>query len=163
MLPNTLAAVTSVESWDQQAWPRKYTGIRSWTRILTCASNILVLPFRRTHSVSLSEPIKQYISNKYDQHPSMFNDDLAEIDKIRASAVNCLEPHASGIKKLQAYAAQLVWMAGKFPIDVSRCQYPPHSKSCARGGLPVLDRSRLHLVSCFGLQYWDCRLVIRLD
>lgn len=45
--------------------------------------------------------------------------DLEAIDKLRADAVNSLEPHVSGIRKLTAYAAQLVWMGGKFPIDVS--------------------------------------------
>ena len=81
-------------------------------------SNILSLPFRRTASVSLSEAIKQYISTKYDQHPDMFAQDLEEIDRLRSSAIHSTEPHISGIKKLQAYAAQLVWISGKFPIDV---------------------------------------------
>ena len=48
----------------------------------------------------------------------MFVGDLEAIDKLRADAVNSLEPHISGIRKLTAYAAQLVWMGGKFPIDV---------------------------------------------
>lgn len=82
-------------------------------------SNILFLPFRRTHSITLSSAIKQYISTKYDQHPDMFIRDLETIDNLRVDAVNCLEAHTSGIKKLTAYAAQLVWIGGKFPIDVS--------------------------------------------
>ena len=81
--------------------------------------NILFLPFRRTHSVSMSQPIRQYISTKYDQHPDMFTRDLEAIDKLRTDAVNSLEAHVSGIKKLTAYAAQLVFIGGKFPIDVS--------------------------------------------
>ena len=85
---------------------------------LTVTSNILLLPFRRTHTVSLSEAIKQYISTKYDQHPDMFRPDLEEVDRLRRSAVHALEPHISGVRKIQAYAAQLVWMGGKFPIDV---------------------------------------------
>lgn len=48
----------------------------------------------------------------------MFTQDLQAIDQLRSSAVNAIEPHTSGVKKLQAYAAQLVWMGGKFPIDV---------------------------------------------
>ena len=83
-------------------------------------SNILSLPFRRTHSVQLSAAIKQYISTKYDQHPDMFTRDLEVIDRLRADAVNALDPHVSGIRKLAAYAAQLVWIGGKFPIDVSK-------------------------------------------
>lgn len=59
----------------------------------------------------------------------MFVRDLASIDKIRAEAVNCLEAHTSGIRKLTAYAAQLIWIGGKFPIDVSA--YPnPHFLGC---------------------------------
>ena len=67
----------------------------------------------------MSEAIKQYISTKYDQHPDMFRRDLEQIDKMRADAVNSLEAHASGIRSLTAYIAQLVWIGGKFPIDVS--------------------------------------------
>ncbi|TKA78404.1 pH-response regulator protein palA/RIM20, partial [Cryomyces minteri] len=82
------------------------------------ASNILVLPFRKTHPVSLSAAIKQYISTKYDQHPDMFARDLELIDQLRSAAILAVEPHVTGIRKIQAYAAQLVWMGGKFPIDI---------------------------------------------
>ena len=68
--------------------------------------------------MSLSTAIKQYISTKYDQHPNMFTKDLEEIDDLRKSAVNAFDPHASNIRKIQAYAAQLVWIGSKFPIDV---------------------------------------------
>ncbi len=84
------------------------------------SSNIIFIPFRRTHSVTLSAAIRQYISTKYDQHPDMFVRDMDAIDRLRADAVNCLEAHVSGIRKLTAYAAQLVWIGGKFPIDVSK-------------------------------------------
>lgn len=83
------------------------------------ASSILQIPFRHTTSVSISAAIKQYISNKYDQSPEMFVDDLRIIDELRANAINVQEPHFSGIKRLQTYAAQLRWIGGKFPIDVS--------------------------------------------
>ena len=82
-------------------------------------SNIISLPFRKTHSVSLTGAIKQYISTKYDQHPDMFTQDLETIDRLRVEAVTSLEAHVSGVKKLASYAAQLVWIGGKFPIDVS--------------------------------------------
>jgi len=83
------------------------------------------LPFRRTHNVSFGDAIKRYISTKYDQHPDMFTHDLETIDRLRHAAVNSLEPHVSGISKIQAYAAQLVWMGGKFPVDV-RCETQRH-------------------------------------
>lgn len=82
------------------------------------AGNIYEIPFRRTHDLLLSDAIKSYISNRYDQHPDSFAVDLQAIDNLRRDAVNALEPHASGIRKLQQYAAQLVWMSGKFPVDV---------------------------------------------
>ena len=68
----------------------------------------------------MSGAIKQYISTKYDQHPDMFRQDLEQIDQMRADAVNSLDAHTSGIRNLTAYIAQLVWIGGKFPIDVSR-------------------------------------------
>lgn len=49
----------------------------------------------------------------------MFADDLMIIDRLRSEAVNVQEPHVSGISRLVTYAAQLKWLGGKFPIDVS--------------------------------------------
>jgi programmed cell death 6-interacting protein len=80
--------------------------------------NILHIPFRRTHNLFLSTAIKNYISTKYDQHPETFSQDLERIDELRKDAVTSLEPHANGVRKLQRYAAQLVWIGGKFPVDV---------------------------------------------
>lgn len=48
----------------------------------------------------------------------MFRHDLEVIDALRRDAINVREAHPSGTKKLQAYAAQLVWISGKFPIDI---------------------------------------------
>ena len=85
---------------------------------MATTGNILYLPFRKTLNVDLSHAIKQYISDKYDQHPDMFKQDLEVINTLRRDAVYVREPHASGLKKIAAYAAQLVWIGGKFPIDV---------------------------------------------
>lgn len=56
----------------------------------------------------------------------MFADDLQAIDRLRTDAINVHEPHASGVKRLQAYAAQLRWIGGKFPIDVRHLDASPH-------------------------------------
>lgn len=80
--------------------------------------NILSLPFRRSAHLSLASTIRQYINTKYDQHPDMFKRDLEVIDELRRDAVNVREPHPSGLAKLTRYAVQLVWIGGKFPIDV---------------------------------------------
>lgn len=77
------------------------------------------MPFRRSQTLSLSDAITQYISSKYDQHPDMFADDLMIIDRLRNAAINVQEPHVSGISRLVTYAAQLKWLGGKFPVDVS--------------------------------------------
>lgn len=55
----------------------------------------------------------------------MFRQDIDAIDALRQNAVNIREAHSSGIKELHAYAAQLVWIGGKFPIDVN--YIPPPS------------------------------------
>lgn len=68
--------------------------------------------------MSLAATIRQYINAKYDQHPDMFSRDLDLVDVLRRDAVNVRGPHPSGVKKLQAYAAQLVCIGGNFPIDV---------------------------------------------
>ncbi|KZF25792.1 putative signal transduction protein [Xylona heveae TC161] len=86
--------------------------------MMTSNSNILYIPFRRATPVTFSNAIKQYISTKYDQHPDMFAQDLDVIDRLRNDAIHSLEPHVSGVRKLMAYAAQLVWVSGKFPIDI---------------------------------------------
>ncbi|KAK4145147.1 BRO1-like domain-containing protein [Dichotomopilus funicola] len=81
-------------------------------------SNILSLPFRKSAQISLASSIRKYISKKYDQHPDMFRHDLDTIDSLRRAALNSIDAHPSGIKTLQTYAGQLVWMSGKFPIDI---------------------------------------------
>jgi programmed cell death 6-interacting protein len=49
----------------------------------------------------------------------MFADDLMILDRLRTEAVNVQEPHVSGTSRLVTYAAQLKWLGGKFPVDVS--------------------------------------------
>jgi programmed cell death 6-interacting protein len=97
--------------------------------------------------LALSTAIKQYISSKYDQHPDMFKQDLEVIDALRRDAINVREPHTSGIKKIAAYAGQLSWMGGKFPIDVG---FP---EPAARISLTqsTADWSRFRMVSSAGL------------
>jgi len=113
---------------------------------MASSTNILFLPFRKTHSLALSDAIKQYISTKYDQHPDMFLEDLQVIDRLRQDAATVREPHLSGIKKIAAYAAQLSWIGGKFPIDV-RIIYPLWEDL-------LMDGNRLVLIS-LGTQLWD--------
>lgn len=78
----------------------------------------------------------------------MFKHDLEVIDTLRRDAVNVREPHPSGIKKLQAYAAQLAWVGGKFPIDVSMVLCELWTATDER-----IDWSGILVVSCPGLQH----------
>ena len=48
----------------------------------------------------------------------MFKEDLEIIDRLRTDAVTSLEAHASGVRKLAGYAAMVVWVGGKFPVDI---------------------------------------------
>ena len=94
--------------------------------------SVLSLPFRRSAQMSLAGTIRGYINDKYDQHPDMFRADLEAVDALRRDAVNVREAHPSGIRKLQAWAGQLAWMGGKFPIDVRRALPPPTlSRPCS--------------------------------
>lgn len=67
----------------------------------------------------------------------MFKHDLEVIDALRRDAVNVREPHPSGIKKLQAYAGQLVWVGGKFPIDVSITRWELTAETDSTGRLAL--------------------------
>lgn len=90
----------------------------------------------------------------------MFVGDLEAIDKLRADAVNSLEPHISGIKKLTAYAAQLVWMGAKFPIDVS----PPHGRMADHAEeLNSLGRASWGLTFRFPRLAWTSHGILPLD
>jgi hypothetical protein len=78
----------------------------------------------------------------------MFKQDLDVIDALRRDAVHVREPHISGIKKLSAYAGQLSWIGGKFPIDVRNLLLAkPHANTI------LLDWCRLHMVPGTWLQY----------
>ena len=103
------------------------------------SNNLLLVPFRKSVPIALSDPIRKYIGVKYDQHETTFKDDLQSIDNLRKDAINVQEPHISGVIKLQKYAAQLgpsplqsnsgqslavltictVFLSSKFPTDVS--------------------------------------------
>lgn len=50
----------------------------------------------------------------------MFKQDLEVIDALRKDAIHVREPHTTGIRKISAYAGQLSWLGGKFPIDVCK-------------------------------------------
>jgi programmed cell death 6-interacting protein len=86
--------------------------------MLTAHRNMLTLPFRQSPVISLAASIREYIAQRYDQHPEVFTKDIELIDQLRTAAVQANDTHISGILKLQSYAAQLVWIAGKFPIDI---------------------------------------------
>lgn len=78
----------------------------------------MFLPFRRSNHLSYKSAVHHVVSERYEQHPDQFLDDLKAIDSLRRDAINVRDAHTSGIFRLQAYAAQLVWMGTKFPLDI---------------------------------------------
>lgn len=80
----------------------------------------------------------------------MFSKDLEAIDQLRSAAVQAVDPHFSGIKKLQAYAAQLVWLGGKFPIDVCRVVFRAWDEYDLTD---TADWGGVSVVPSFGIQY----------
>ena len=70
----------------------------------------------------------------------MFADDLQVIDRLRQDAVNVQEPHISGVKRLQAYAAQLGWLGGKFPIDIG-VDFPWYPAIGLNTATPILQNN----------------------
>lgn len=74
------------------------------------------------------------------------------MDRLRTDAVTSLEAHASGVRKLAGYAAQVVWVGGKFPIDigVEFTWYPSLGFNTQRHG-------RLGTLLCL---QWPCLLGI---
>lgn len=66
----------------------------------------------------------------------MFAKDLEAIDKLRSTAIHAQEPHHSNIPKLQTYAATLVWISGKFPIDLG-VEFPWYPALGYNTGRPV--------------------------
>lgn len=83
----------------------------------------------------------------------MFKRDLEAVDQLRRDAVNVREPHPSGIAKLTQYAAQLVWIGGKFPIDVGAQKCPStHLKEWPLW-LGHITLSRVALTSQIGAEF----------
>ncbi|KAK9366911.1 BRO1-like domain-containing protein [Lipomyces kononenkoae] len=81
------------------------------------ASNFLTIPLRRTDHIELTPAIMNYIEQSYDQHPGMFKDDIAELERLRSTVVNP-EVRASSATSLTRYFAQLAFLSSKFPADV---------------------------------------------
>ncbi|KAK9239551.1 BRO1-like domain-containing protein [Lipomyces kononenkoae] len=80
-------------------------------------SNFLTIPLRRTDHVELPPAIMAYIEQGYDQHPAMFKDDIAELERLRNSVVSP-EVRASSVANLTRYFVQLAFLSSKFPADI---------------------------------------------
>ncbi|KAK9478552.1 BRO1-like domain-containing protein [Lipomyces japonicus] len=81
------------------------------------ASNILVIPLKRTEHVELSSVIKAYIERGYDQHPDMFQTDITALESLRESILN-LEVRNSSLNSLIKYFVQLTFLSSKLPTDI---------------------------------------------
>ncbi|KAK9359444.1 BRO1-like domain-containing protein [Lipomyces starkeyi] len=80
-------------------------------------SNFLAIPLRRTDHIGLTPAISAYIEQSYDQHPGMFKNDIAELERLRNNVVNP-EIRASSATNLTRYFIQLTFLSSKFPADI---------------------------------------------
>lgn len=95
-----------------------------------------MLPFHKSTNLSLSEPLIAYITKEYNDKKTTYDQDCRSLDALRADAVHATDPNVHNIKKLQAYAAQLVWLTGKFPsnVGVEFAWFPTLSYTSSRPG-----------------------------
>jgi programmed cell death 6-interacting protein len=76
----------------------------------------LYVPFKKTESISLSEPLQSFIKHNYDNDPNAFSVDFKTLNQWRNEIIH-LEPHVASINKLLRYCGQLVHLSSKFPIN----------------------------------------------
>lgn len=85
----------------------------------------------------------------------MFAEDLLIIDRLRTEAINVQEPHVTGISRLVTYAAQLKWLSGKFPIDVSALYKDGSYGFLMKRGMFICDIGwgGISVVSCIWVEH----------
>ncbi|KAK9461740.1 BRO1-like domain-containing protein [Lipomyces oligophaga] len=117
-------------------------------------SNMLSIPLRRTDQISLTPAIRSYIETSYDQHPDMFKNDIAELERLR-SEVASLEVRLSSCEKFTRYFVQLTYLSVKFPADikVNFVWYNSLGYSSAAVTHPDLQYERANILYNLGALY----------
>lgn len=77
-----------------------------------------LLSLRSSGRVDMVGPIRDYIAENHIQNPVIFTDDLSTLNQLRNNAVSITSPSQEAMSTLLAYAGQLSWLVGKFPVDV---------------------------------------------
>ncbi|ORX79707.1 BRO1-domain-containing protein [Basidiobolus meristosporus CBS 931.73] len=80
-------------------------------------TNIIAVDLKKTESVQLTKPLREYIANSYSEPPDLYVDDYRVIEALRADCVNA-EVHQNSLNRLIRYYGQLVFISTKFPSDV---------------------------------------------
>ncbi|KAK9722599.1 pH-response regulator protein palA/rim20, variant 2 [Basidiobolus ranarum] len=81
-------------------------------------TNILAIDLKKTESVQLTKPLREYIADSYSEPPELYVDDYRVIEALRADCVNA-EVHQNSLNRLIKYYGQLVFISTKFPSDVN--------------------------------------------
>lgn len=89
------------------------------------ASNFLYIPFKRTKNVSLADELKQVIKKDYFQSPSIFENDLQQLHKLRKKITKLQDEQVDKGTEIivKHYYIQLVNLTRKFADEVLEFQW----------------------------------------
>ncbi|KAJ2964193.1 hypothetical protein NQZ79_g843 [Umbelopsis isabellina] len=110
------------------------------------STNLLAVEVKKTEKVSLTQVLRDYISNAYAEHPDLYTDDFRVLDELRMDCIHLGSQH-NALNRLIKYYGQLVFIGSKFPIDVG-AEFPWYPAFSANGGKPVAYRNLNYEKAC---------------
>lgn len=89
------------------------------------ASNFLYIPFKKTKNISLADELKQVIKKDYFQSPSIFENDLQQLHKLRKKITKLQDEQVDKGTEIivKHYYIQLVNLTRKFADEVLEFQW----------------------------------------
>lgn len=80
-------------------------------------SNLLSIPLKRSHSLNVKDPARNYIQEHAGLHPDEFRDDINRWQTLRKDGVGGTV-HINSIDSILLYHAQLCSILSKLPTDI---------------------------------------------
>ncbi|KAF8349083.1 BRO1-like domain-containing protein [Amanita rubescens] len=80
-------------------------------------SNLLALPFKRSSSIDIRDPVRNYIQNNTGTHPDEFKQDIARWLTLRRDALGTAV-HVNTVDPILLYHAQLSSILSKISTDI---------------------------------------------
>jgi hypothetical protein len=78
---------------------------------------MLSSPLKQTNEIEWIQPIKQHIRSAYGDDPEQFNDECAQLNRLRQDMRGAGQDSAAGRDLLYRYYGQLEFLDLRFPID----------------------------------------------